>query len=342
VVEAWLYHSEEWLPVIFLMIMALSMLAYVILDGYDLGVGLFLPWVPDDEQTLMIGSIGPFWDANETWLVLGVGILLVAFPSAHGAILTALYLPVALMLLGLILRGVSFEFRTKAPLYFKQTWTYLFFLGSALATWSQGYMLGSLVLGLNLTLWGHFFAALVGLSFFAAYAWVGAGWLIMKTTGPLQLKAVRWSKWALLGCAVGVGMISVATPLASSLVFNKWFQPEVLPLLLPIPLMTLAFFAIAWRSLSRLPVRLSTQNEYGIWVPFFCTLAIFCLSFYGLAYSFFPYVVPGEMTVWEAAASKEALTIILVGAVVVLPVIITYTILSYRVFHGKAEPLSYE
>jgi cytochrome bd ubiquinol oxidase subunit II len=211
------------LPLIFMAVMGLSLLAYVILDGYDLGVGMLLPWASDADKDVMISSIGPFWDANETWLVLGVGVLLVAFPAAHGVVLQALYLPVMLMLVGLTLRGVAFDFRVKVHADHKGRWNKLFFAGSALASAAQGWMLGSYITAFDSGPIGLLFSAGIAIALPAAYTLLGAGWLIMKTEGDLQLKAVAWGRSVLLPMVVAMVAISVATPLVSRTVFDKWF-----------------------------------------------------------------------------------------------------------------------
>ena len=332
---------NDWLPVIFMGVMGLAMLAYVVLDGYDLGVGILLRRASRADKDVMVSSIGPFWDANETWLVLGVGILLTCFPAAHGVILQALYLPVALMLLGLILRGVAFDFRTKAHDDHKALWNTAFYAGSLLAALSQGWMLGSYILGFQTTWVAYAFAALIAVCLVAGYALLGACWLVMKTEGALQLQAVRWARGALVFTALGVAAVSLATPLISEEIFNKWFSLPYMVLLAPIPLATALLFFITDRSLRRLPVRLQSGNAYGDWVPFASSVGVFCLAFYGLAYSLFPYLVVQRITVWQAASSPEALRLIFIGAVIVLPVIIGYTIFSYRVFRGKTRELSY-
>jgi cytochrome bd ubiquinol oxidase subunit II len=331
-----------WLPLVFALVMALAMLAYVILDGYDLGVGVLLRRADDAEQKdTMIASIGPFWDANETWLVLGVGVLLVAFPMAHGVILGALYLPVALMLVALTLRGVAFDFRVKARDKHKPLWDRAFYAGSLLAAWSQGFMLGGLITGFDTHWASQWFNALIGLCLVAAYCLLGAGWLIMKTEGALQLKAVRWARGSLWLTAAGVAAISLATPWVSQRIFDKWFSFPNFILLLPIPAVTVALFVVIARSLSRLPVRLAQGNQYGAAVPFACTVGVFLLAFYGLAYSLFPWLVVDQLTIWAAASSPEALMVIFYGTVVVLPVIIGYTVFAYRVFWGKSTALKY-
>ena len=331
-----------WLPIVFALVMALSMLAYVILDGYDLGVGVLLDSADTVQQKdTMIASIGPFWDANETWLVLGVGVLLVGFPLAHGVILGALYLPVALMLVALSLRGVAFDFRVKAKDHHRPLWDKAFYIGSILASWSQGFMLGQLITGFNQDLSGYLFSALIGFCLVFAYRLLGAAWLIMKTEGTLQLNAVEWAKGSLWLTGAGVLAISVATPWVSPRIFDKWFSfPNVL-MLFPIPAMTMALFFVISRSLSRLPTRLVQGNQYGAAVPFASTVGVFLLSFYGLAYSLFPWLVIDKLDIWQAASAPEALLVIFYGVVVVLPVIIGYTIFAYRVFWGKSTTLSY-
>ena len=337
-----LFVIEGWLPLVFAVVMALSMLAYVVLDGYDLGVGILLEQADDvSQRDTMIASIGPFWDANETWLVLGVGILLVAFPAAHGVILGHLYLPVALMLLSLSLRGVAFDFRAKAQSAYRPLWNRVFAVGSVLASWAQGYMLGQLITGFSNEIEANFFSALIGLCLIAAYRLLGAGWLIMKTEGALQLKAVTWAKASLGWTGLGVVAISIATPWVSARIFDKWFSfPNVL-ILLPVPLLTAVLFALTARSVAHLPARLSKGVTGGSGVPFGCTVGIFLLSFCGLGYSLFPWLVIEKLTIWQAATATESLLVILNGVVVVFPVIIGYTVYAYRVFWGKATTLSY-
>lgn len=336
-----LTQAAGWMPIVFLGVMGLAMLAYVILDGYDLGVGVLMRRASDDDKDTMIASIGPFWDANETWLVLGVGILLTVFPMAHGAILGALYLPVAMMLIGLTLRGVAFDFRVKARAAHKPLWNRAFYAGSLLAGWSQGYMLGALVTGFSSTAWGMAFNAVIGLALVAAYCLLGAGWLIIKSEGALQLQAVRWARGSLLLTMAGVAAISLATPLVSRTIFDKWFSFPEIVLLLPIPVATAVLFWVIYRSLQRLPTRLAQGNEYGAWVPFGATVGVFVLAFYGLAYSLFPWLVIDKITIWQAAIAPESMAVILVGAAVVLPMIIGYTVFAYRVFWGKSSALKY-
>ena len=334
--------AAGWLPLAFMLVMGLAILAYVILDGFDLGVGLLLQLGSDDAQKdTMIASIGPFWDANETWLVLGIGILLVAFPVAHGIVLGALYLPVALMLIGLTLRGVAFDFRVKAKDEHKATWDFAFFAGSLLASLAQGYMLGRMVTGFTENLWSYLFACLIALGMASGYSLLGSTWLIIKTTGDLQRRAITWARRSIVLLAIGVAAVSLATPFVSQRIYEKWFGLENLIVLWPIPAMTVVTFLVAYRSLSRLPGRLDQDLRDSEWIPFASTVVIFMLAFHGLAYSLFPYVVMDRLTIWEAAAAPESLMFIFVGAVIVLPVIIGYSVFAYRVFRGKATDLSY-
>ncbi|MFK8017786.1 MAG: cytochrome d ubiquinol oxidase subunit II [Gammaproteobacteria bacterium] len=336
-----LSQPSGWLPLAFMALMGLSILAYVVLDGFDLGVGVVLPLATDDEKDLMVASIGPFWDANETWLVLGVGILLVAFPFAHGAIMSALYFPVVLMLVGLTLRGVAFDFRVKAHDKHKDAWNRAFFIGSLLASVAQGYMVGMLVMGFERTFATVLFSGFIGICVAGSYALLGAAWLIMKTSDDLQRKAVGWARSALGFLVIGLIAVSAATPLLSQRIHAKWFALENMMVLWPMPVIAAVLFFVVGRSLARLPVRLSKQNEYGIWVPFAGAVGLMMICFHGLAYSLFPYLVVDKMTLWQAAAAPESLMIIFVGAAVVLPMIVAYSVFVYRVFGGKATPLEY-
>jgi cytochrome d ubiquinol oxidase subunit II len=329
--------NGQWLPLVFMALMGASILAYVILDGYDLGTGILMSRATDEEKDRMIASIGPFWDANETWLVFGIGILLVAFPVAHGVILTGLYLPVALMLGGLIVRGVSFDFRAKVRAQHKHRWDKAFIGGSLLATLAQGYMLGLYIVGFERSLGTVAFALLVGVCLTAGYTLMGTGWLIMKTEDALQQKAIRWARWAVWGTAAGILAVSIATPLVSARIFEKWFSLPNFLILLPVPILTIAVIVWLELMLKKLPL----PNDRYCWAPFAGSAGLFLLGFCGLAYSFFPYIVLDRITLWQAASAPESLMIILIGALAVLPFIIAYTVFVYRVFWGKVKELSY-
>lgn len=337
-----LYLPEVWLPLAFMFVMGLAILIYVVLDGYDLGVGILLSRAGEEERDRMVAAIGPFWDANETWLVLGVGVLLVAFPKAHGVILGALYLPVAAMLVGLILRGVAFDFRVKAQEAHQPWWNRAFWIGSLLAALSQGFMLGLLVVGFERTPAHVVFAAFIGLCVAAGYCLLGAGWLLIKAEGSLQRRAVDWARASLWLTAVGVAAVSVATPLINGDVFERWFSVPNVFLLAPVPVATVVLFLMAELTLRRLPGLLAMGNETWIWLPFASAVGIFVLAFHGLAYSLFPWLVPGKLHIWNAAASADSLFFVFVGVAIVLPLILLWTAFSYRVFWGKARDLEYE
>ncbi|MCO5064110.1 MAG: cytochrome d ubiquinol oxidase subunit II [Rhizobiaceae bacterium] len=326
------------LPLIAATLMGVAILIYVILDGFDLGIGILFAVAGDHEQDRMISAIGPFWDANETWLVLAVGLLLVAFPIAHGTILTALYIPVFILLVGLILRGVAFDFRAKVPAGHKQRWNRLFFLGSLTASLAQGYMLGVYVLGLRTGFPAFVFGALVAMCLAAAYVAMGAAWLIYKTEGELQKKAVLWLRSALVFTVFGMVAVSIATPLASPRIFDRWFLFPELLYLSPLPILSAILFLLLWRKTFQLP-RPDGRQELA---PFLILSAIFALGFAGLAWSFYPYVVPDRVTIWQAASATESLALILAGTAVVLPIILFYSFYAYRVFGGKAGDLTYD
>lgn len=329
---------EQWLPFTFAVLMGASILTYVVLDGFDLGVGMLMANANDEEKDRMVASIGPFWDANETWLVLAVGLLLVAFPTAHGTILSALYLPVAVMLIGLILRGVAFEFRAKVEPERKWVWNRLFFAGSLVTALAQGFMLGIYIMGLEFSPMALAFASLTAVCLAAGYTYLGACWLIIKTSGDLQRHSVQWARQTMVFVIVGLTAVSVVSPLISARVFEKWFSwPEIL-LLAPLPAASAFLIGLMWRFLGRLP---APQDKWS-WVPFVAAVALFCLAFAGLAYSFFPYVIPERLTIYKAASAPESLQIILGGALFVIPVILFYSALSYRIFRGKATQLRYD
>ncbi|MBI2256206.1 MAG: cytochrome d ubiquinol oxidase subunit II [Proteobacteria bacterium] len=327
-----------WLPLAFAGLMGLSILIYVVLDGFDLGIGMLFAWGGEAEQDRMMAAIGPFWDANETWLVLAVGLLLVAFPVAHGIILTALYLPVVLMLIGLILRGVAFEFRAKAEGSTKRNWSRIFIMGSFLTALTQGYMLGVYVMGLEQTPATIAFGLLTAICLVAGYMLVGSTWLIIKTEGDLQSRAIGWAGRALVFAAIGMAAISVASPLVSPRIFEKWFSGPTILLLAPLPIGSAVIFIV----LAVFLRNMTPAHDRWCRLPFIAVTGLFALAFTGLAYSFYPYVVPDRLTLFEAASAPDSLLIILIGALFVLPAIVAYSALSYHVFRGKATPLGYD
>lgn len=330
----------EWLPLFFVFTMGLALLIYVVLDGYDLGIGILLPLADEQEKDVMIAAIGPFWDANETWIVLGVAILLVAFPQAHGIILSQLYLPVTLMLVGLILRGVAFDFRVKAGADKRVLWNNLFFLGSILAALCQGWMVGAYITGLTATGVSLLFSFLIALSLPALYVMLGATWLMVKTEGSLFDKAMNWARAGVLPMGLALLLVSIATPLVSDLIAAKWFTLPNGIGLMPIPLTTIiAYGVIVWMLFRGGCFR--QLRGYGRIL--LAALAVICImATLGLAYSLFPDIILGQMTIYEAAASTASLQFVFVGTIITLPAILTYTVFVYRVFSGKLSSLDYE
>lgn len=326
------------LPEIYLLLLGFSVFMYAVLDGYDLGVGILLPSDNEAQRDRMIASIGPFWDANETWLVLAVGILLIAFPAAHSLILTELYLPTAIMLIALIMRGVAFDFRAKANADHKPRWDWCFRIGSLVTSLTQGYMVGRYIMGFEQSSEAIAFAWISAICVTAAYVYIGGAWLVLKTEGALQVRSARWSRRAGWFAALGILAVSIVNPLVSEQVALRWFSfPEIL-LLAPVPLVVLATIYLVDRYLRQVPM----VNDLGVRWPFFGVTLIFALSFLGLAYSFFPEVVPGVMSAQDAASSPATLMIVGYGVMVVMPMILLYTFAVYRIFKGKATELSYK
>jgi cytochrome d ubiquinol oxidase subunit II len=328
---------ESALPLMFMGVMGFALLLYVILDGYDLGIGMLLPLANAEEKETMLASIGPFWDANETWLVLGVGVLLIAFPEAHGLVLTTLYVPVTIMLIGLILRGVSFDFRVKARSTKKRMWNRCFAAGSFIAAAAQGWMLGSYITGLNTGPLNVAFSGLIAVTMPALYIVLGAGWLMIKTEGRLFDKAARWGRNAMPAMGLAMLAISVSTPIVSATIASKWFTLPNFIGLAPIPVTTLiAFAAVYW-----VLIREEIARAGYAWLVMAGTVLICVMAALGLAYSLYPYVVLDRLTVWDAAAADNSLRFVGVGVALVLPFTIAYTVFVYRVFRGKATDLSY-
>jgi cytochrome d ubiquinol oxidase subunit II len=328
---------ESALPLMFMGVMGFALLLYVILDGYDLGIGMLLPLANAEEKETMLASIGPFWDANETWLVLGVGVLLIAFPEAHGLVLTTLYVPVTIMLIGLILRGVSFDFRVKARSTKKRMWNRCFAAGSFIAAAAQGWMLGSYITGLNTGPLNVAFSGLIAVTMPALYIVLGAGWLMIKTEGRLFDKAARWGRNAMPAMGLAMLAISVSTPIVSATIASKWFTLPNFIGLAPIPVTTLiAFAAVYW-----VLIREEIARAGYAWLVMAGTVLICVMAALGLAYSLYPYVVLDRLTVWDAAAADNSLRFVGVGVALVLPFTIAYTVFVYRIFRGKATDLSY-
>jgi cytochrome d ubiquinol oxidase subunit II len=325
-----------WLPIVWAALLATAVALYVVLDGFDLGVGILFPFTPDEKRRdLMMNSVAPFWDGNETWLVLGGGGLLVAFPLAYGLIMPGLYLPIIIMLLGLVFRGVAFEFRWAAkPNH--EAWDTSFAAGSIIATFMQGIVLGGFLQGIEVQNkafaggaldWFAPFPLFTGLALLAGYALLGSTWLIMKAEGELADDARRWAKLLLPAVLVFMAIISLWTPLAFDRVAERWFTWPNLLYLSPVPLLTAGAAALCW---------------YGIVsgrevMPFIATIALFLLGFLGLVISNVPYLVPPTVTVWEAAAAPESQIFMLIGVLILLPIILGYTAFVYWTFRGKVK-----
>lgn len=325
-----------WLPLIFLGLLGLVMTIYVVLDGFDLGVGMLLPRAEKAEQNIMVSSIGPFWDANETWLVLGIGVLFIAFPKANTLILGELYLPVTMMLFALMMRGAAFDFRAKSASQYRPVWDKVFIFGSFGAALAQGYMLGRFVTAFGDSRTDYLFAMAIMLCVPVVYVALAACWLLAKTSGELQHKARIWAKQAWYPVAICLGLVSLATPYVSGSVFQRWFTLPNALCLLPIPVISVLMLLRTRWLLNRPDIK----NNL-VWQPFMCLVAVLVLCALGLGISLFPYVVIDRLNVWEAAASLSAMTVTLIGVVITVPMIIGYSIFSYWVFRGKADTLNY-
>jgi cytochrome d ubiquinol oxidase subunit II len=328
------------LTIVWAFLIAFAVAAYVVMDGFDLGIGILFPAFPvGKERDQAMNAIAPVWDGNETWLVLGGGGLLAAFPLAYAIILPALYAPLIAMLLGLVFRGVAFEFRWRDPDH-RKLWDAGFFLGSLVATFAQGVTLGALLQGITVTgraygggwwEWLSPFSLLTGASLVAGYALLGAGWLIWKTEGPLQDQARRWAKRLLPALLLSIGVVSLATPFVEPKYFTRWFEWPGLLVTVPMPLLVTGAAFLAWRSLSG-------RRD---WAPFAWSLALFGLTLAGLAVSIWPDVIPGRVSIWQAAAPYASQLFMLIGAAVLIPLILLYTAWSYWVFRGKVGEEGY-
>ena len=325
------------LAVIWAGLIAFSVLAYVVLDGFDLGVGILFPMFPEPhDRDVMTNSIAPVWDGNETWLVLGGGGLMAVFPLAYATVLPALYMPIILMLLGLFFRGVAFEFRFRTRRW-RPVWDRGFALGSMVAALMQGIALGALIQGIeieNRTYAGGWwdwltpFSIVTGLAVVIGYALLGATWLILKTAGELQARSRRLAMTAGVATIVLIGVVSLWTPFLDPVYFERWFGWPTIFFSAIVPvLLVLCTFAL-WQGLT-------TERQL---LPFLAALGLFVLSFIGLGISFFPYIVPGALTIEEAAAPDSSLAFLLFGAAFLIPIILAYTGYAYWVFRGKVDP----
>ncbi|MFN4278131.1 MAG: cytochrome d ubiquinol oxidase subunit II [Ferrovibrio sp.] len=325
------------LPLIWAGLIAFAVLAYVILDGFDLGIGILFPlFKQEKERDILMNTVAPVWDGNETWLILGGGGLLAAFPLAYAIVLPALYAPITVMLLGLIFRGVAFEFRWRTRRG-KGVWDWSFALGSLAAAFTQGVALGALVQGIRVVDrayaggwwdWLTPFSILTGIALVVGYALLGACWLIIKTEGGIQDRNYLYARRLSVLLVTLIGLVSLWTPFLDPQFLGRWFAWPNIALTAPMPVLVLVMAGILWRGLHDYKRPLQ---------PFLAALALFVLSYIGLGISFWPLMVPPSITIWDAAAPDASLGFLLIGAAVLLPIILAYTGYAYWVFRGKVD-----
>ena len=334
-----MFDFASWLdlPFIWGFLIATAIFLYVFLDGFDLGVGILFPFAPSDQcRNRMVNSIAPFWDGNETWLVLGGGGLFAAFPLAYAVLLPACYMPIIIMLLGLIMRGVAFEFRYKSDAH-RSIWNYVFHFGSLIAAFSQGMILGAFVQGVQVTGrdfsggpfdWATGFSVMTGIALVFGYALLGATWLIMKTEDVTLKWARKVAAYVLAFVGVFMGLVSFVMPLLNPQIKEFWFSTPHFYYLLPIPLLTIMLFALLWYDLYQ-GVREGR--------PFLTAIGIFFMGYLGLGLSIFPWIVTFHFTLWQAAAYTPGLSLLLIGIAITLPLILAYTAYCYYIFRGKSS-----
>jgi cytochrome d ubiquinol oxidase subunit II len=325
------------LPLIWYALIATAIFLYVLLDGFDLGIGILFPFAPSDKcRDRMMSSIAPFWDGNETWLVLGGGGLFAAFPLAYAILMPAFYMPVIIMLLGLILRGVSFEFRFKAQGRAKRLWDYTFHFGSLIATFAQGAVLGGFVQGVAVAGrgyaggsldWLSAFSVMTGFALVCGYALIGATWLIMKTEDVTQAWARKCAGYLFGYVAFFMALVSISMPLMNAAIKSLWFSLPNFFYLMVMPLACVVLFIVLWRDLHR-------GHEYR---PFLVTIGVFLMNYIGLGVSMWPWLVPFQVSFRKAAAAPESQSLLIVGTAVLLPIVLGYTAYSYYIFRGKSS-----
>lgn len=326
---------EWYLPLIWAGVIGVAVAMYVVMDGFDLGIGILFPFAKDEtERSQMMRSIAPFWDGNETWLVLGGAGLFVAFPRAYAVIMPAFYLPVIVMLLALVFRGVAFEFRLVSRS--KKGWSFAFVVGSTLATFAQGVILGGLIGGIKVENgayaggpydWATPFGLLCGLALVAGYGLLGATWLAMKTEGAVAVRARKQSKVFLIVVLGFMGLVSLSTPLLESRIAERWFSLPNFYYLWPVPVVTGLVALACWRWIGQ-------ERDAP---PFLAAIALFMLGYLGLVISNFPYLVPPTLTIWDTAGAPSSQIFMLVGTLVLLPFVLGYIVLVYWLFRGKVR-----
>jgi cytochrome d ubiquinol oxidase subunit II len=327
------------IPVLWAFIIAFAVFVYVVMDGFDLGLGMLFPMFPKKaDRDVMMNTVAPVWDGNETWLVLGGGGLMAAFPLAYAVLMPALYTPMIAMLIGLIFRGVAFEFRWRTQRE-RNLWDIAFAAGSLLAAMAQGVALGAILQGIHVEGrhygggwwdWLTPFSILTGLSVVVGYALLGATWLVMKTEGELRDEAYRLSWWLLFAMIAAMGAVSLATPFLHMEYANRWFKWPNIVLTAPVPIAVAGVTVLLLRSLAN-------KQDYR---PFFLTLTLFGLSYAGLGISMWPYMVPRSITIWQAASPENSQIFMLFGVAILIPMILGYTAWAYHVFRGKVKPES--
>ena len=325
------------LPVLWFLIIGFALMMYVIMDGFDLGIGILFPFVRDrSDRDTMVNTVAPVWDGNETWLVFGGATLLAVFPLAYAVILSALYLPLVLMLGGLICRGVAFEFRFKAHEQHRDFWDKAFTYGSYVAAFFQGVALGAFIDGFAVTkgsysgglfTWLQPFSLFTGLGLLIAYALLGVTWLVLKTEGPLQARMRELGRPVALALLAVIAIVSVWTPYSHPNVASRWFSFPNLLFFAPVPVLVL---------LATIGLVLSLRREHHS-TPFALALLLVFLGYTGLLISIWPQIVPPTISIWEAAAPPQSMGFTLVGALFVIPFILAYTAWSYYVFRGKVR-----
>lgn len=326
------------LPLIWSLLIATAIFLYVLLDGFDLGIGILFPFAPSDKcRDRMMNSIAPFWDGNETWLILGGAGLFVVFPLAYAILLPAFYVPIIIMLLSLVMRGVAFEFRFKAEGSSKTLWDYAFHFGSLGAAFAQGMILGGFIEGISVEGrnftgtpfdWATGFSVMVGIAMVFGYSLIGATWLIMKTQDVTQIWARKVGSYVLGFVGIFMTLVSICVPFVNEEIKNFWFSKPNFFLLSPIPLLTATIFTLLWKDLN------TKKKECR---PFFLSIAIFFLGYLGLGLSIFPWIIPYNYTIWQAAASGPSLSLMLVAVVPLLPLVLGYTGYCYYIFRGKTS-----
>jgi cytochrome d ubiquinol oxidase subunit II len=327
------------IPVLWAFIIAFAVFVYVVMDGFDLGLGMLFPLFPKKaDRDVMMNTVAPVWDGNETWLVLGGGGLMAAFPLAYAVLMPALYTPMIAMLIGLIFRGVAFEFRWRTQRE-RNLWDIAFAAGSLLAAMAQGVALGAILQGIHVEGrhygggwwdWLTPFSILTGLSVVVGYALLGATWLVMKTEGELRDEAYRLSWWLLFAMIAAMGAVSLATPFLHMEYARRWFDWPNIVLTAPVPIAVAGVTLLLLRSLAN-------KQDHR---PFFLTLALFGLSYAGLGISMWPYIVPRSITIWQAASPENSQIFMLFGVAILIPMILGYTAWAYYVFRGKVKPES--